>query len=130
MNKNISIVQVNVNTDEEIILYEGICSYLVKDDEIQINYSEVESNITVQINANSQSLSLQRDGELQTNLLFIEHKTTSNQVVSPYGLVEVTIYTYRYIYEEDVLSVDYDIVNNEETTDSYQIIFQIEEVRA
>lgn len=130
MNKNISIVQVNVNTDEEIMLYEGICSYIVKNDEIQINYSEVETNIEIQINANVESLRLKRDGELQTSLLFVEHKTTSNQLISPYGPVEVSIYTYRYVNEEGVLSVDYDIVNNEETTDSFQIIFQIEEVRA
>lgn len=120
----------NLNTQAESILFEGIGSYEKKGDIITLKYVEMDTNVDVEVDAKPHELVLRRFGELQSNLFFVEHKTTSNEINSQYGIVKVDLYTYRYVYNDTHLLVDYDVLSNGETTDSFQISFQIEEVKA
>ncbi|MGL5541155.1 MAG: DUF1934 family protein [Erysipelotrichaceae bacterium] len=130
MKKFVSIQQANITTNEVHVLYEGICEYVQDDNQMSLHYIEHESEIAVKVVATHQGLSIQREGELKSDLVFVAHKTTKNTIGSPYGIVSVDLYTHEYLLDKGHVLVDYDVLSNNEVTDSFQIEFIIEEVQA
>ncbi|MGL5979126.1 MAG: DUF1934 domain-containing protein [Erysipelotrichaceae bacterium] len=130
MKKFITVKQKNLDTNETNVLYEGIANIEKTGDTTSFAYVEQEQEVRVVIEAKIDQLRLQRQGELSSNLLFVAHKTTSNELASVYGVLHVDIYTHEYIHTQEQIVVDYDVLSNGETTDSFQILITIEEVRA
>lgn len=111
---------------EEADLYKGEANFTIYDDYEELVYREADG-VKVKVLISSSQLIIIRSGELQSNLTFKENQKTINLIKSPYGDIEIELFTYQYISEPGRIIVDYDILSSNEEKDGYHIEFSIEE---
>ncbi len=113
-------------TNEKQLLFNGDASIKRHGDYIEINYQE-DALTTVKISADKDHFKIVRNNEeLTSNLEFIKDQDTKNLMSSMYGDFDIEIHTYNYIYSDNHLEVEYDLISSGEP-DGYQIIFEIKE---
>ena len=114
---------------EEAVLYNGEATFNIYDDYEELLYKEGDgANVRVQLYEDF--MKIIRNGEIVSNLKFINNEKTKNILTTPYGDLEIEIYTYTYERENSKIIVEYDVLSSNEEQDGYRIEFTLEEVRS
>lgn len=127
MKKILAVKQKHLYTDEKNLMYQGEASYRVVDDTMYIEYKEQVTKADVCVKASKQQVCIIRSGELQSELWFVPKEKTSGKLLSEFGLIEIEIYTHKYIRKDNVIALEYDILVEREVTDGYRVIWNIKE---
>ena len=116
--------------DEKLILHNGE-AFLKKEDNIMyIEYVE-EDDVKVEVKASEDELSILRNGEHRSELVFIPNKKTIGKIISEYGVLPLEIYTRKYIRNHNVVALEYDIIHDDDVVDSFRMIWNMkEDIRA
>ena len=116
--------------DEKLILHNGE-AFLKKEDNIMyIEYVE-EDDVKVEVKASEDELSILRNGEHRSELVFIPNKKTIGKIISEYGVLPLEIYTRKYIRNHNVVALEYDIIHDDDVDDSFRMIWNMkEDIRA
>ncbi|MEF9962274.1 MAG: DUF1934 domain-containing protein [Erysipelotrichaceae bacterium] len=127
MKKLISVKQKHRYTKETNLMYRGLSEYENRRNEIILHYKETSSGAHVELSAKNEEMLLTRKSDSITSLRFIEGKTTKGSVSNEYGELSVDIYTHKYRKYENVIVVEYDVVNNNEVSDGYRILWKMKD---
>lgn len=129
MKKRITVKRKHRYTNERDILYQGVCDFHKKSDGITLQYREDDKDASVQVEvfAYDNHIELKRRGETISHLCFEKGKNTKGTLTSQYGDLDIDLYTYQYIRKDQVITLEYDILNGEEVTGGYRIIWNIKE---
>lgn len=111
---------------EEAELYKGHVEYAIFDDHEEYQYRE-KDGAKVRVCLFPDYMSITRNGEILSNLVFRKGKITKNILKSSYGDIEIELFTYAYQREHDKIIVEYDILSSSEGRDGYRIEFVMEE---
>ncbi|MDF9824313.1 uncharacterized beta-barrel protein YwiB (DUF1934 family) [Breznakia sp. PF5-3] len=115
--------------NEEAVLYNGEVTFNIYDDYEELLYKE-NDGAKVKVHLYEDHMKIIRNGEIISNLKFVVDKKTKNILMTPYGDLEIEIYTYEYHKEHDKIIVEYDVLSSSEEKDGYRIEFSIEEERS
>lgn len=128
MKKNIKVNQKHRYTKKRNVMYNGAASLQNKSDCLLVEYEEVHSHTKVLLWAYDSHMELKRnDSEMCTALTFAPNKKTMGTITSMYGVIEVEIFTYKYIKKQDVIALEYDVLVKDEVSDGYAIIWNMKE---
>ena len=127
MKKYVTVKQKHRLTKERNLLFQGSADIDKDAHCLCIKYMEQVSHTHVDIYAYEQELKLCRIGEAKTRLHFITGKKTLCSIESEYGVIDLHIYTHKYIRKDNVIAIEYDIVHDDVVTDGFYIIWNIEE---
>ncbi len=129
MKKQLIVKRKHRYQDERDILFQGIGDVLQTQDGIKINYQEKnkEACVEVEVNADEKGLSIQRNGETKSILPFVLKQKTTGVLTTPYGEITIDLFTHRYICKHNIITLEYDIYNEEECVGGYRIIWSIKE---
>lgn len=105
-------------------IYEGDVEIKHLEDHDELFYQELDGS-NVRVLAYDDHLEIKRKGELISNLYFAEEEKTVNLIESPFGDIEIELFTYSYKRFQDKLIVEYDILSSNEK-DGYIIEFTYE----
>ncbi len=111
------------------VLYRGSCEFEKKDHSIILRYQEnnKDANVTCEVIAACDHIEIKRSGETKSTLYFEAGKQTKGILTSPYGEIEITLFTYRYLRKENVITLEYDILHGENIDSGYRILWSIKE---
>lgn len=131
MEKQIIVKRCHRYNHTRDVLYRGSCEYTKKDHGIILRYREnnKDANVTCEVFAASDHMEIRRSGETSSTLRFEAGKPTKGILTSPYGEIEIELYTYRYICREHVITLEYDINHGEDINTGYRILWNIKEGR-
>lgn len=128
MKKKLTVKQKHLYTQQSKILYSGTMDLYKKDNHARISYIEDGNACKVMLDSDENMLNLERiSTDIHTRLSFINKEYTSGSIESAYGVIDVQIYTHKYIRKDDVIALEYDILINGEVTDGYRIIWNYRE---
>lgn len=129
MKKRITVKRMHRHTKERDILYQGLSDFEKKNDCIKLSYQEEnkEASVSVVVFAYQDHMELRRQGETSSSLCFIKGQRTKGVLSSPYSDIDIDLLTYQYICKENIITLEYDILNGEEVTGGYRIIWNIKE---
>ena len=130
MKKHLIVKQKDRYTDEKNLMFDGYVDFMKKGSLISIEYVEKDQTTTVKVKADDDELQLERKGEIQTQLLFRHKETTIGSVLSEFGTIELGIYTHKYIRNDNIIALEYDILSEGEVTDGYRILWILKEDQA
>ncbi len=111
------------------IIYRGECEYHKQNDCIILRYWEnnKEAKTHCEIIAAADHMEIRREGETVSTLYFEVNKQSKGVLTTPYGNIEIGIYTYRYIRRENVITLEYDLMENDRPFSGYQMLWNIKE---
>lgn len=111
------------------IIYRGECEYHKQNDCIILRYWEnnKEAKTHCEIIAAADHMEIRREGETASTLYFEVDKQSKGVLTTPYGNIEIGIYTYRYIRRENVITLEYDLMENDRPFSGYQMLWNIKE---
>lgn len=127
MKKQIIVKQKHRVSNERNIMYQGVCEFERMDDGIKLSYHEQDSEADVQVVAYKEHMEITRQGETKSTLTFMPKQKSSGILSSAYGDLHVDIYTYKYSKKDNVITLEYDILCDEEVSGGYHIIWNIKE---
>lgn len=129
MRKKVTVKRKHRYTLERDLMYRGASEWMRKDDCIKLHYLEKNKplDVVVEVDAYKDHMELRRSGETKSKLLFKEKETTKGILSSEYGDIEIDLYTYRYIRNDTVIMLEYDILSAGEVSGGYHIIWDIKE---
>ena len=129
MKVNIQVKQKNLQTNQESILCDQICDLELKDDTYSFSYNEKRPlNGHVTMYGNMQGCTILRKAEGTTSLNLKHEKQTKGMVESIYGILEIDLYTRRYLKKDNVIAVEYDILNGKEVLESYRLMIKMKKL--
>lgn len=129
MKVNIEVKQKNLQTNQESILCDQICDLELNDDNYTFSYKEKRPlNGHVTMHGNMQGCTINRKAEGTTNLILKHQKQTKGMVESIYGILEIDLYTRRYLKKDNVIAVEYDILNGDEVLESYRLMIKMKKL--
>ena len=126
---NIEVKQKNLQTNHEQMLCDQICDLELKDDHYLFTYKEkrpLEGHVTMQGDSNGCSIIRKAEGTTRLNLK--HQKQTKGIVESIYGILEIDLYTRRYFKKDNVIAVEYDILNDGDILESYRLMIKIRKI--
>lgn len=127
MKKHVIVKQKNLYSNEKNIMYDGLVSYNNIDAEINLRYIEFHTNAQVEIKAKDGAFYIQRKAEVTSQLCFIPNRKTTNSILSEFGIIEIEIFTHKYIKRENIIAIEYDILQGDEVLEGFRIIWDIKE---
>lgn len=129
MKKVFLVKQQHRYTNERNVMYRGQGVYEHKNGCIRLYYEEQNkpSVISVEVKAFEDYMELSRSGETKSTLCFKPKEKTMGTLSSVYGDIDIELYTYNYIRKDNVIRLEYDILNGEEVSSGYHIIWNIKE---
>ncbi len=127
MKRLLEVKQTQLEAKIRNILFRGYVEVPIIVDEITLKYLENDGITTVHLKADQHGLSIRRSGEMITSLVFQENKKTKGSVESKYGTISFDVFTHKYIKKENIIAVEYDILVNDEITDSFRLICTLKE---
>ncbi len=127
MKKLVEVKQTQLDSKTRNILFCGYLEIPTVMDEITLEYLENDKETKVKLVANSDTLSIYREGEMITNLTFQENKKTDGSIESEYGTIPMVIFTHKYIKKENIIVVEYDVLVNDEVVESFRLICTMKE---
>lgn len=129
MKKQLIVKRKHRYQEERDILFQGIGDVLLTKDGIKLIYQEKnkEACVMVEVNADKNRLSIQRSGETKSVLPFALQQKTTGVLTTPYGEITIDLFTHRYICKHNIITLEYDIYNEEECVGGYRIIWSIKE---
>lgn len=126
---NIQVKQKNLQTNQELILCDQICDLELKDDSYSFSYNEkrpLNGKVTMQGNLNGCTIIRKAEGTTHLNLK--HQKQTKGMVESIYGILEIDLFTHRYLKKDNVIAVEYDILNDKEVLESYRLMIKMKKL--
>ncbi len=126
---NIEVKQKNLQTNHEQTLCDQICDLELKDNHYSFTYKEkrpLEGHVTMQGDLNGCSIIRKAEGTTHLNLM--HQKQTKGIVESIYGILEIDLFTHRYFKKDNVIAVEYDILNDQEVIESYRLMIKIRKI--
>lgn len=127
MKRLLEVKQTQLETKIRNILFRGYVDVPIIMDEITLEYLENDGKTEVHLVADQDVMSIHRSGEMITNLVFQENKKTKGSIESEYGTISLDIFTHKYIKKENIIAVEYDVLVNDEITDSFRLICTLKE---
>lgn len=122
----IQVKQNNLQTKEEIILCDQICDLELKDDFYSFSYKEKSPlKGQVEMKGNSNGCTIIRKAEGSTHLNLKHQKQTKGMVESIYGILEIDLYTRRYLKKDNVIAIEYDVLNGKDILESYRLMIKM-----
>lgn len=128
MGMYLTVKQKHLYTNESIMMYQGSVALTNDSACMMLSYTESDRHTNVVIRAYPDELRIERNGEVITNLRCLRNKKTLGTILSEFGTIELDIYTHKYIRKENAIAVAYDILNGDEVSDGYRIIWTLKEV--
>ncbi|MGN1344464.1 MAG: DUF1934 family protein [Traorella sp.] len=126
MKKRILIKQKDLKENQEQILCDQICQLEKNHDTYQFSYHEKKPyNGIVTIQGNNHEINIHRLAENKSSLHLISSQYTKGKVESIYGSFEIDLYTHHYFHKEELIAVEYDILNGKEILESYRLMIRI-----
>ena len=125
----IKITQKNIKENIEQVLCNQVCDVEINGDKVFFKYKEnAPFNGSASISASNKGCIIKRIAENTTTLELIENKKTKGLVGSVYGTFDVDIMTHKYFKKEELIAVEYDILNQGEIIDSYRLMIKIKKM--
>ena len=129
MKKYLTVKQTHRYTNEKNLMFQGHANYEQKAYGLCISYKEDEqTSVTVMIQ--DDEISIKREGEFITSLMFRNLEKTQGSVLSEFGTIDLEIYTHKYIRKENIVALEYDILSGGNVTDGYRILWITKEDQA
>lgn len=129
MKKQLTVKRKHRYQEERDILFDGIGDVILTNTGIKICYTEEnkEACVQVEIDAGKDCLEIRRYGETKSRMIFSLNKRTEGVLSTPYGDITIEFFTHRYIYKEQIITLEYDIYNGDSCIGGYRIIWNIKE---
>lgn len=128
MKKKLTVKQKHRYTHQSNPLYSGKADFVKSKNATRISYIEDGSACKVMLEVNEQQAVLERIGnDLHTKLTFRNKERSDGFIATPYGTIDIQVYTYKYRKKDDVIAIEYDILVNEEVSDGYCMIWNMKE---
>ena len=127
MKKHVIVKQKHLYTEERFLMFDGLAEITRHEDLIQIRYRERDQKTEVTVDAYDDHLEIKRNGEVITSLLFRSKEKTNGSVLSEFGTIDLGVYTHKYIKKENIIAIEYDILNGDEVSDGYRILWTMKE---
>lgn len=127
MKRLLEVKQTQLETKIRNILFRGYVEVPIIMDEITLEYLENDGKTKVHLVADQNVMSIHRSGEMITSLVFQENEKTKGSIESEYGMISLDIFTHKYIKKENIIAVEYDVLVNDEITDSFRLICTLKE---
>ena len=125
----ITVKQKNLRENTEQLLCDQICEYQLQNEQYSFSYQEKKPfNGKVTIKGNQHEMSILRIAENKTFLRFKEHEITHGLVESIYGNIELEVKTRHYFKKDELIALEYDILNQGEILESYRLMIKIKRV--
>ena len=129
MKVNVQVKQKNLQTNEENTLCDQICDVALNDDSYSFSYNEKRPlNGFVTMNGNTHGCTITRKAEGTIHLNLQHQKQTKGMVESIYGILEIDLFTHRYLKKDNVVAVEYDILNGREVLESYRLMIKMKKL--
>lgn len=129
MKTMMTMKQKNLSTQEEFLLYEGICDLEQKENEFWFSYHECAPfNGNVEIKGSKKSCMIVRHAENQSTLSFAEKKQTKGTISSEYGDFEVDFFTHHYIYTGEIFALEYDVMDQQKVIEKFRMMARFKKV--
>lgn len=126
MEKEIVVKQKHRYTGKREMMYKGKADFIKNEDGFCLVYEE-QPHVFVKVSAYEDYLEIERKAEVHSHLC-CHAKTVGKAVIaSEYGEFELEIKTHRYIRKEHSIAVSYDIIQGNEASDGFTIIWTIED---
>lgn len=111
------------------ILFDGFADVMKTNNGIKICYTEEnkEACVDVEVKADKHQLELKRQAETKSHMLFVLNEKTQGVLSTPYGDISIELLTHRYIFKEQIITLEYDIYNDDSCIGGYRIIWSIKE---
>lgn len=130
MKKHIVVKQKHLYTEERNLMFEGQAFFSNSDGCLRLSYTEHGSNTMVSVEAEEGELRIKRDGEIITRLTFQHQKQTTGSILSEFGMIDIGVFTHKYIKRENIIAIEYDVLSGGEVTDGYRILWILKEDKA
>lgn len=127
MRKLVTVKQSDLITNEKNILYKGYIELLNTMDGITLEYLENDKSTKVRITFDDEQMHLLRQGDMITDLCFREHEKTKGSITSSYGVMDLEVYTHKYIRKDSIIAIEYDILTNDEVVSKFRMICMLKE---
>lgn len=130
MKVKLTLKRTHLYLDEKLILHNGEAFLKKEDGVMHIEYVE-EHDVNVEVKASEDELSILRNGEHRSELVFIPNQKTVGKIISEYGVLPLEIYTRKYIRNHNVIALEYDIIHDDDIVDGFRMIWNMkEDIRA
>lgn len=124
--RKLLVKQKNQHTLDEHILAECIVEIENNHNEIAFCYEECDTNKSkVNFVANQSELKIHRFSEAESRLTFKLNQKTEGVIMSEYGEFCVDLYTRKLICSQELVAIEYDVLNGDEVVDAYRILWKI-----
>lgn len=129
MKKQLTVKRKHRYEDERDILFQGIGDVIQTNTGIKICYTEEnkEACVSVEVFADKEHLLICRNAQTKSRMNFLLNKRSEGVLSTPYGDISIEFFTHRYIYKENIITLEYDIYNGESCIGGYRIIWNIKE---
>ena len=129
MKKHLTVKRKHRYEEERDILFRGIADVVSTNTGIKICYTEEnkEAHVQVEVVADKDCLEIKRFSETNSRLFFSLNKRTDGVLSTPYGDISIEFFTHRYIYKEQIITLEYDIYNGDSCIGGYRFIWSIKE---
>lgn len=107
-------------------MYKGDAEVVKNADSLCVKYKENEG-VFVEIRAYESYLEIKRMSEICTTLTCYKDKPGKAVISSMYGDFEIEIVTHKYILKDHHVAISYDLVQGDEVSDGFTIIWTIKE---
>lgn len=120
----------HLDSDEKMLLHNGEALLKKQQDVMHIEYMEDGCN-KVNVKASNDGLSLIREAQHRSELVFVPNKKTVGKVISEYGVLPIELFTHKYIRNHNMIMLEYDVMVEGEVCDRFRMIWNMkEDIRA
>lgn len=130
MKKYVTVKQTNLYTKEKHVMYKGFVQYCEQLGSISMEYKEANQDVIVCIQAQEDALYITRKGEVETYLKLMPKEQTTGSIHSEFGILELDLYMHKYIKEKNIIAIEYDVLNGDEVSDGFRIMWVVKEEMA
>ncbi|MEG0314137.1 MAG: DUF1934 family protein [Erysipelotrichaceae bacterium] len=130
MKKELEVYQLHCSSKKKYRMYKGTIVIDKLFQQVSFSYIEEGTKAKVYIEANKDTLNIKREAEMTTTLIFKNSLLTLGNVNNEFGDLEIFIFTHKYHCTENIIVVEYDILNSKDTNDvneTYRIMWKIKE---
>lgn len=120
-------VQHSLTTKEKTVLYQGMIETQQSGAGQRFTYNEKGTNAYVEVLAKETDLFIKRSSDVESTHCFRPFEETKGKIMSEFGLVEFELYTHKYIQSENIIFIEYDVMQNHEIIDRIRIVWEMKE---
>ena len=125
--KQVRVVRTDLNTGRAECLCECACEVVGGN---QLFYTEEPSGCPVRVEIQSQSITIQRQGEAVTTMFLVLHQRSVSRIQTEFGVFEIGNLTTLLEQTEDCWRVAYEIGEPGQPSDRFQIEWFFKEAEA